>query len=157
MVDVNAKEEATLEGGSYEVIRRRLLEQAAALGEAAERLNAKRVGTFGGTELAVIGNERVRTENNCVPRDIVNVGGTLLFGYNVFLGLKTETSIDDVFSLHGFTEKDGGGFDLSALPLDSGGGLLSGEEFQRDFAELYKYYKDARLLVVREAEGRLLA
>ena len=70
----------------------------------ADALNSKRKEAFGGTELTVVGNERVRTENNCVPRDIINVGGTLLFGYNVFLGLKTETKIDDVFSLHKFEE-----------------------------------------------------
>ena len=55
-------------------------------GERAEALNARRKELFGGTELAVLGNERVRTEHNCVPRDIVGVGEHLLFGYNVFLG-----------------------------------------------------------------------
>src|ERR671912_1262763 len=100
--------ETTLEGGSYEVIRARLLAQAEQLGTRAADLNTRRKKLFGGTELTVIGNERVRTENNCVPRDIVSVGKYLLFGYNVFLGLKKETSVADVFSLHRFESKDDG-------------------------------------------------
>src|SRR5262245_43088766 len=106
--------QATLEGGSYDVIRRRLLEQAAELGAKADALNAKRKEVVGGSELELIANERVRTENNCVPRDIVSVGGRLLFGYNVFIGLKAETVVSDVFSLHQFAAHSGG-FDLSPL------------------------------------------
>src|SRR3954454_24026537 len=94
--------ETTLEGGSYEVIRARLLHQAEALGTKAADLNERRKKLFGGTELTVIGNERVRTEHNCVPRDIVGVGKYLLFGFNVFIGLKKETALADVFSLHRF-------------------------------------------------------
>ena len=45
-----------------------------------------RIAAFGGTEMSVVGQCRVRTENNCVPRDIVQIGGRLLFGYNVFIG-----------------------------------------------------------------------
>src|SRR5215217_6062978 len=92
--------ETALEGGSYEVIRTRLLAQADVLGAKANDLNARRKAFFGGSELAVTGNERVSTENNCVARDIVSVGKYLLFGYNVFIGLKKETSVADVFSLH---------------------------------------------------------
>src|SRR4051812_28535094 len=116
--------EAALEGGSYEVIRTRLLAQADALGAEADGLNARRKTLFGGTELSVIGNERVRTENNCVPRDIVSVGKYLLFGYNVFIGLKKETSVSDVFSLHRF-EKTAEGFDLSTVPNTEAGGFLA--------------------------------
>src|SRR5262245_53025083 len=82
---------AALEGGNYEVIRARLLDQSRVLQQRAEDLNAARKKTFGGTELQVVSTERIRTENNCVPRDIVEVAGHLLLGYNVFLGLKSET------------------------------------------------------------------
>jgi MoxR-like ATPase len=145
---------AALEGGSYEVIRARLLAQAKTVRERAGALNDKRKKTFGGIELTVIGNERVRTENNCVPRDIVAVGGHLLFGYNVFIGLKTETQIADVFSLHDFVATETG-FELPAVP--SAGTFLDDPNFVRDFKELYKYYKDTRLLMLRRPEGRLLA
>ncbi|GEN10490.1 ATPase family associated with various cellular activities (AAA) [Myxococcus fulvus] len=148
--------EVALEGGSYEVIRTRLLAQAEALGTKAADLNARRKAFFGGTELAVTGNERVRTENNCVARDIVSVGKYLLFGYNVFIGLKKETSVADVFSLHRF-EKTADGFDLSAVPHTEGGGFLADPRFIKDFSELYRYYKDAKLLQLRRKDARLLA
>ncbi|MCP3060326.1 DNA repair ATPase [Myxococcus sp. K38C18041901] len=148
--------EVALEGGSYEVIRTRLLAQAEALGTKAADLNARRKAFFGGTELAVTGNERVRTENNCVARDIVSVGKYLLFGYNVFIGLKKETSVADVFSLHRF-EKTADGFDLSAVPHTEGGGFLADPRFIKDFSELYRYYKDAKLQQLRRKDARLLA
>ncbi|MDC0706952.1 DNA repair ATPase [Stigmatella sp. ncwal1] len=148
--------ETTLEGGSYEVIRARLLSQAETLGTRAADLNTRRKSLFGGTELAVIGNERVRTENNCVPRDIVSVGKYLLFGYNVFLGLKKETVVADVFSLHKF-EKTAEGFDFSAVPPTEAGGFLADPRFVKDFGELYKYYKDAKLSQLRRTDSRLLA
>ncbi|MDY7231563.1 DNA repair ATPase [Hyalangium rubrum] len=148
--------ETTLEGGSYEVIRARLLSQAEELGTRAADLNTRRKALFGGTELTVIGNERVRTENNCVPRDIVSVGKYLLFGYNVFIGLKKETAVADVFSLHKF-EKTAEGFDFSPVPATEAGGFLADPRFVKDFGELYKYYKDAKLTQLRRTESRLLA
>lgn len=149
---------AALETGSYEVIRARLLEAAKALGARTDRLNDKRKQKFGGTELNVIGNERVRTENNCIPRDIVSVGGVLLFGYNVHLGLRTTTKVGDVFALHRFERNEAGGFDLGNLALSEGGGFLQDPTFVKEFQELYQYYKDAKLLQLRiRSEGKLLA
>ena len=47
----------------------------------------------------MIGSERIRSENNCVPRDIVaGRRPAALFGYNVFIGLRTETQVSDVLS-----------------------------------------------------------
>lgn len=151
-----APTEATLEGGSYEVIRNRLLAQAEELGAKATDLNVRRKSLFGGAELTVIGNERVRTENNCVPRDIISVGKYQLFGYNVFIGLKKETVVSDVFSLHKF-EQTAEGFDLSAVPPTEAGGFLADPRFVKDFGELYKYYKDTKLLQLHRTESRLLA
>ncbi|AGZ46648.1 DNA repair ATPase [Actinoplanes friuliensis] len=143
-----------LDAGTYEVLRGRLGTQAKELAERAETLNARRVETFGGQQMRLLGTERIRTENNCVPRDIVQVGGTMLFGYNVFIGLKTETAISDVFSVHGF------GRDGEAFRFDSGAalpGLLDDPVFERDFAELYRYYRETHLLQLRRLEGLLLA
>ena len=64
-------------GGSYEVIRRRLLDRAGELGRRAEQLDARRREVFGGSEMALVATERVRTENNCVPRDLVALGVTV--------------------------------------------------------------------------------
>jgi hypothetical protein len=145
-------------GGSYEVIRARLVEQAKDLAQRATTLNERRVGEFGGTELAVVGNERVRTENNCHPRDIVQVGGRLLFGYNVFIGLRSEVAVADVFSLHRFAPGEGGAFDLSNVPVAEGGpGFLVQPEFTAHFAELYRFYKTARLVQLSRSETKLLA
>jgi len=96
-----------IEQGTYELIRDRLIK--------ARALNDRRLGVFGGTELAVVGNVRIRTENNCVPRDIAQVGDRLLFGYNVFIGLKKQTEVSDVFSAHRLTEQNGS-FHLESGP-----------------------------------------
>ena len=38
----------------------------------------------------MLATERVRTEHNCVPRDIVPMrGNKILLGYQVFMGLKS--------------------------------------------------------------------
>nr|WP_285761680.1 DNA repair ATPase [Nocardiopsis ansamitocini] len=143
--------------GTFEVLRARLGEQAAELARRAESLNERRLEVFGGTELKLLGTERIRTEHNCVPRDIVSVGGGLmLFGYNVYIGLKTGTHVEDVFSLHRFESgADGFSFD------DPGPGempeLLGDERFRRDFFDLYTYFRDTRLIQLRQVEGRLLA
>ncbi|GAA0811431.1 DNA repair ATPase [Spirilliplanes yamanashiensis] len=147
------QEAPTLDAGTYEVLRGRLSTQAQALARRAEELNARRVETFGGQQMRLLGTERIRTANNCVPRDVAQVGGAMLFGYNVFIGLKTETSIADVFDVHAFArDGDAVRFDAGAVP-----GLLDDPGFQRDFAELYRYYRDTRLLQLRRLEGLLLA
>ena len=144
--------EPKLDAGTYEVLRARLGEQAKELTRRAEALNARRLETFGGAELRLVGAERIRTEHNCVPRDIAAIGDLLLFGYNVFIGLKPETSVDDVFALHRFV-RDGEEFRFEAVDSD----LLRDPQFERDFGELYRYYRDSRLLQLRHIDGKLLA
>jgi hypothetical protein len=143
-----------LDAGTYEVLRARLGEQSAELARRAEALNTRRVATFGSAELRLLGTERIRTENNCVPRDTIEVGGLMLFGYNVFIGLKTETTVDDVFAVHAFSRSgdDAFRFDPAAKP-----GLLDDPTFQRDFAELYRYYRQAKLMQLRRVGALLLA
>ncbi|HET9144223.1 DNA repair ATPase, partial [Actinophytocola sp.] len=148
-------EPAQLDAGTYEVLRARLAEQAAELARRAESLNAERLEVFGRAELRLVGHERIRTEHNCVPRDIVSLGGLMLFGYNVFIGLKPETAVGDVFSLHRFG-RDGEAFRFEPAAGDLPG-LLGDERFQRDFAELYRYYRQARLHHLRRVDGKLLA
>ncbi|WP_424534790.1 DNA repair ATPase [Sphaerisporangium viridialbum] len=142
--------------GTYDVLRARLSEQAAELARRAEALNAERLAVFGSAELRLIGTERIRTENNCVPRDIVSAGGLMLFGYNVFIGLKPETAVDDVFSLHRFV-REGESFRFEDVRGGELPGLLRDPRFERDFGELYRYYRETRLLQLRQAEGKLLA
>lgn len=148
---------ADLAGGSYEVIRDRLAAQATQLGQRAEQLNAARVAAFGGTELAIIGQSRVRTDNNCVPRDIVQVEGHLLFGYNVFIGLRTETAVEDVFSLNRYQSTDDGPEFAPMTLADGGPGFLVEPAFVEQFHELYRFYKSAKLLQLQRNETKLLA
>lgn len=145
----------TLDGGNYEVIRRRLVERAEELGRRAEALNARRKQVFGGADLALLENTRVRTENNCVPRDIVSIRGKLLVGYLVFMGLK-EVNVGDVFSLHRFAKEDGA-FDLHPVPLDEGDAFLNDPGFVKEFKDLHRYVKEPRLLQLRRSDTRLLA
>ncbi|MBC2904738.1 DNA repair ATPase [Streptomyces cupreus] len=138
-----------LDTSTYEVLRERLTAQAAELARRAEALNARRTEEFGSLRLELTGTERLRTEHNCVPRDIVAVGDVLLFGHNVFLGLKPETSVGDVFALHDR--------ELNRLPDDAVPGLLDDPVFRREFTALYRYYRQAHLLQLRRADGKLLA
>jgi hypothetical protein len=149
-----AADTAVLDGGAYAVLHKRLQEQGLRLRAIADALNAERLQTFGSSAMEVVGRLRVRTENNCVARDIVQVGDVLLFGYNVFLGLQTNARIEDVFSLYKLVE-GADGFDVT--PVDIKGSFLGGDSFGNDFRELYAYYKHARLLELQVHNGRLLA
>ena len=148
-------QEQQLEGGSYDVIRRRLLERATDLATRADQLNQRRKQLFGGGELTLVATERLRTENNCMPRDVVSVAGQLLFGFEVFIGLKSETRVEDVLSLFKF-EKQGDGYELSQQPFEGPGAFLADPEFDKLFREAFRYYKDARLLQLVRTDSRLL-
>ncbi|QLC74082.1 DNA repair ATPase [Pseudomonas sp. LPB0260] len=147
-------DKAVAEGGAYEVLHKRLQEQGQRLRQITETLNQQRLDEFGSSQMAVVGRVRIRTENNCTARDIVQVGDCLLFGYNVFLGLKKETRVGDVFSLYRLSEQ-GEGYEAEALPLD--GSFLAQSSFVNDFNELYTYYKNTRLLQLLVRDGKLLA
>ncbi|MGO4555886.1 DNA repair ATPase, partial [Stenotrophomonas sp. 2YAF22] len=66
-------DQAVAQGGAYEVLRRRLGEQGQRLQAVAEQLNRQRLAEFGDSRLEVVGRFRIRSENNCVGRDIVQV------------------------------------------------------------------------------------
>jgi len=145
---------AVAEGGAYEIIRKRLLDQGERLEEQTRTLNEARVAEFGGADMQVVARTRVRTENNCIARDIVQVGECLLFGYNVFIGLKKETKIEDVFSLFKVTKNEDDYAIEAASLADS---FLADSSFQLDFDELYRYYKHTRLVQLIVKHGKLLA
>ena len=152
-----AEDSSRLEGGSYEVIRQRLASQGQTLATLAGELNARRQGTFGGTQLDVVGNERVRTENNCAPVDIATVGDYLLFGYNVFVGLKKTTSVDDVFSLVRVEGRGGEGLHFGTVEDKDATAFLHDPTFVKEFTELYQYYAKVRLVRLATTESKLLA
>ncbi|MCC8366792.1 DNA repair ATPase [Xenorhabdus sp. PB61.4] len=156
---VNTREQelldnAVAEGGAYDILRNRLSEQGQQLHEKVSLLNNRRLEEFGKNQTDIIGRIRIRTENNCVARDIVRVGDWLLFGYNVFLGLKKETRVEDVFSLYKL-KKENDEYDVESVPLT--GTFLNITSFVQDFHELYTYYKNTQLLELVERDGKLLA
>ncbi len=151
--DESALNQAVVAGGAYDVIRKRLLEQGQTLEKKLQNINQQREQQFGQTALAIISRVRVRTENNCVPRDIVRVNQYLLFGYNVFIGLKKTTQVSDVFSLYELTENQG----LDVVAVDGAASFLHEPRFVSDFQELYGYYQHARLLQLQVAQEKLLA
>ncbi|MGJ8672313.1 DNA repair ATPase [Rubritalea sp.] len=125
-----------LEGGAYEVIRARLEKQAVVLRERLEALNAERKEIFGAVESSLIATERVTTEHNCVPRDLIAIGNNrFLFGYNIQFGLKQTTDVADVFAAYQYKPEDHTFHKLDIADVVSNG------EFSTDFAYLYKYYK----------------
>jgi hypothetical protein len=142
-------------GGSYEVIRRRLLSHADALASKAEQLNARRKEVFGGSELTLVATERVRTENNCLPRDLVAMGKHLLVGFDVFVGMKPEVTVPDVFGLYEIERSDGA-LTLRDVPLETAA-YLTDERFAKDFGDQFRYVKETRLAQLRRTDLRLLA
>ena len=126
-----------LEGGTYEILQNRLKGSSQQLQELLAKLNTDRKDVFGSIETTLVGTERVTTENNCIPWDMVPVGDFFLFGYNVHIGLKTETQLSDVFSIYKY---EGHNFTQSSLET------ISDKEFVADFKKLYKYYKNTQFV-----------
>ncbi|MCB9797713.1 MAG: DNA repair ATPase [Alphaproteobacteria bacterium] len=146
--------DAAVSGGNYEVIRARLMNLGKDLAERANQLNADRQEKFGGSQLEVAANLRVRTANNCIPQDVVQVEGKLLFGYNVVNFLK-KTTPPDVLSLHELVRTEEGWEDKELAHEEVA--WLKDRQFVREFERLYEYYKTARLQQLRTTEaGRLL-
>lgn len=146
-------EQMVAASGSYELLKSRLATLGGTLQAKARALNEARVEAFGRSEQALLKRLRARTENNCVARDIVRIhDGLLLFGYNVFIGLRKETAVSDVFALYRLDE---GNDELQPVPL--AGSFLEDPRFASDFRELYAYYKQATLTQLRVTTDKLLA
>ncbi|MCK5697560.1 MAG: DNA repair ATPase, partial [Gammaproteobacteria bacterium] len=147
-------EQAVAQGGAYELIAKRLNEQAKTLHEQIESLNGRRIDEFGQADLEVISRVRVRTDNNCIPRDIIRVGKYILFAYNVHLGLKNDIQVHDVFNLYMLKEVEQN-YEINEIPLADT--FLADESFQRQFNELYSYYKSTTLTQLYREKNRFYA
>ncbi|QDT96012.1 DNA repair ATPase [Gimesia aquarii] len=123
-----------LESSTYEIIQNRLQSHGKELQSRLGNLNELRKEVFGSIETQLLGSERITTEHNCVPRDMLAVGNRFLFGYNVHFGLKAETHLSDVFSVYEFKDDT-----YHPLSLD----LIQNPEFEKDFKDIYRYYKNA--------------
>jgi MoxR-like ATPase len=121
-----------IRNGTYEILRHRLAQHGQDLRSRIEKLNQARKEVFGGVETRLLSSQRISTNNNCVPRDMVTVGDRVLFGYNVFVGLRAETTLEDVFALYQW--KDG---TFAASSLEA----IRDPQFVADFQNLYRYYR----------------
>ena len=122
-----------LEQGTYEIIRSRLNAQKSILIDKIGLLNDERKKIFGAIETQLIANARINTDNNCIARDIVAIGNLCIFGYNVHFGLRKEIFLKDVFSIYEFSENV---FHQKEF------NLIANEQFEIDFQNLYKYYRN---------------
>ena len=125
----------TLEKGTYEIIKGRLQKGADDLKKRLIQLNILRKDTFGSIETELIANERITTINKCIPRDMIPFGNSFIFGYNVHIGLRTTTTVEDVFTLadyktHRFHKSDSK--------------ILSDKKFIAEFENLYQYYRETQ-------------
>jgi hypothetical protein len=152
--ETNQVAQAVAEGAAYDVIRKRLTEQGNVLQRAVDELNQHRLDEFGSSDVQLVGRARIRTEHNCIARDIVQVGSLLLFGYNVYLGLKSETQLNDVFVVMRLIQQEPN-YDIEPVDLQST--FMGDQSFQNDFRELYRYYKDTRLIKLTHHQGKHLA
>ena len=132
--------QTTLETGTYEIIRNRLLNQGTELRNRLGSLNEERKKVFGAIETQLIANDRITTSNFCIARDIIAIGDTCIFGYNVHIGLRSGTQLSDVFSIYTF---ENGGFHQNDRRTSGTAfaNFLEDEKFAVDFANLYRYYK----------------
>ncbi len=129
------KQDIKLEGGTYEIIRKRLDSQGEELLKKINQLDTQRKSVFGSVEQTLLASQRISTINNCEPRDMIVVGDHILFGYNVRIGLRSETKLSDVFASYGYQDQN-----FKTQPLS----LLSDKRFETDFCDLYRYYKNTR-------------
>ncbi len=127
-----AQEQVQIRNGTYEILRSRLLHHGKDLRGRLDELNKARKEVFGGVDTRLLSSQRVSTSNKCVPRDMVTIGDKFVFGYNVFVGLRAETALDDVFAIY---QWKGGTF--ASYPLD----LIRDSQFETDFRNLYRYYR----------------
>ncbi|MFJ5884299.1 DNA repair ATPase [Kitasatospora cineracea] len=142
-------QQQNVDADTYRVLRARLAGAAADLAELAEALNARRTAEFGGGGLALAGTGRLATARPALLRDAVAVGGLVLVGHQPQPQPGPAEGIGDVLALYRP--------DLAAAGPDALPGLLENPGAAKDFDELHRYFRDARLDRLRLDGGRLHA
>ena len=128
-------------GDNYVILKNRLEQQTKGLFQKASRLNDKRQTLFGASVFELRRKHKLITEHNCVPVDMVHFEGTMVLGYDVYFGLRTNT-IDDTFALFTF-END----DFTPVSKDSEAwAFLKDPQFAKDHSILMEFNKGAKLL-----------
>ena len=112
--------------------------------EKLDKIDQERVGIFGESKNTLLKSEALITENSCIPRDIVQVGNKVILGYNVHIGLKTQTKLSDIFAIYEYTDDT---FKLCDY-LD-----IEDSKFVAEFKDLFKYYKKSFFSKFHEKDG----
>ncbi|MBB5320526.1 DNA repair ATPase [Marinobacter oulmenensis] len=153
MAETLSTEAIIREGGTFATLKKRLTDHVGSLRNTVKSLNEEREAKFGASSMDVLGRVRVRTPHNCVARDVVRLGDFLLFGFNVEHGLKQTVDLTEVFSLYRL-EEDEGNWEITQSEMT--GSFLDDEKFRTDFASLYRFHKEARLIQLLASDARLL-
>ncbi len=154
--EAGASQDTSVAQGTYQLLRGRLEKAAQELADRSLALNAARLEAFGSSQLDLAATERVRTENNVVPRDVAAVDDQLIMAYNAQAGIRSEIRPEDVFSVHHLEEVDGEVV-INPNPDGLAGSALDDDKFRRDFQELHAYFKNARVQQVYRSGQKLLA
>ena len=146
---------AVEDGGSYGIIRKRFEAEGSVLKGKIDILNEKRQLEFGGSKSEIIGKINIRTDNKCVPVDMIQFNGNILLGYQVFMGMRAKVKISDVFSIYHVNEEDGdfvakqGNLELIEC--------FNNPSFLESFDELFTYYSEAKLVKLSTTSNYILA
>jgi len=114
-----------------------------------QALDERRREVFGSIESKILQADRVTTQHNCLPRDLIRVGpNRFLFGFNVHFGLKKEIELGDVFALYERDVATGSFREGDLAPLRD-------PRFLTDFKRLYHVYEKTVFSKFSEIAGRL--
>lgn len=141
---------------TYQLLRDRLRSVAADLRTAADRLNADRTTVFAAVPLALAEQDRLHTEQPTLPRDVVSVDDSLLFGFNAGAALGRPRQVEDAFAMFSVDRASASDWSFQPIHADDGRSILGDAGFRRDLGELFTYYADTRLIGLRRTVDRLL-
>ncbi len=138
-----------LGSATYEIIRQRLTVQGESLHERMAKLDARRAEVFGSIESKLLQADRIVTQHNCTPRDMVQLGDDrFLFAFNVRFGLKKEMELADVFAVYR-RDPETGSFREDSLDV------INDPRFVTDFKRLYNVYERSSFRKFAVREGKL--
>jgi hypothetical protein len=141
---------------TYQLLRDRLQAVAGRLQAAANQVNTTRAELFASVPLALVEQDRLRTEQPSQPRDVVSVGDLLLFGFNISGALGRVRTVRDAFALYRVQAAASGDWSFTEVPGEDPAWFLADPGFTRDIGELFTYYADAKLQQLQVTDGRLL-
>lgn len=162
-VEDAAIDTSVAESSSYELLKKRLEAQGDQLLSKAQALNAARIEQFGQRDQQLLMRLRAHRAQLRGARPGLHRWQPVAVWLQRVHGLRRETRVEDVFALyelaHHDTNSEGVGApesdELVQVPM--AGSFLDDPRFVADFNELYTYYKQATLQLLRPTPEFLLA